>query len=256
MDSDREDSEDGDVSTTSRLVATTTNIPPAPSQHASVTPELIASYLSELGHMEYRIVQAQHRQQERDIRKDSRIARERAVQDQSFQRLMNTRGHRDSRVAQRRQREDEAFHHCYRVMDDLDNRLRRHRKLLRRGLPLDGTVMSISTEATPHPARAPIKLSRAARTPGRAEYTALHRMLGPTPPLSQASRHHNVHGHAGHAASALEPYASATAMHDSDTAHHAAVAGLIALSRCTTASAAQPTWSNGKPTRSPDHFGW
>ncbi|KAK5082546.1 hypothetical protein LTR70_007652 [Exophiala xenobiotica] len=256
MDSDREDSEDGDVSTTGRLVTNPTNVPPVPSQHASVTPEAIASYLSELEHMEYHVVQAQHRQQERRIRKDSRIARERRVQDQSFQRLMDTRGHRDSRVAQRRQREDDAFHHCYRVMDDLENRLRRHWKRLRRGLHLDGTTTSISTEATPHPARAPIKLSRAATTPGQAESTALHRTLCSTPPLLQASLRHRMHGHAEHAASAPRPHSSTIAINDSDTAHHAAVAGLIALSRHTTTSAAPPTWSNRKPTRSPTGFGW
>ncbi|KAK5071391.1 hypothetical protein LTR70_010591 [Exophiala xenobiotica] len=188
------DSEDSNVSTTAGSITTpSVGAPPGPSRHAPVTPEVIASYLSELEHLEDCMVQAQHQQHERRARRDNRIIRERADQDQGFHRLMATRRHQDSRVAQHRQREDEAVHHCYRAMDDLDKRLRRDWTLLRRGLPLDGRTTSSSSEAATRPARAPIQLSRAARTPGRAEYTALHRMLDPTRPLSQASRHHNVH---------------------------------------------------------------
>lgn len=119
-------------------------------------------------------------------------------------------------------------------------RLRRHWRQLRRGLPLDTTAMSISNGATTHPARVPVEPAQAAKAPGRAEYTALHRAPCPTPPTSPASLCRDVHGHAEHAVPTLRPEAWDTAIDDHDTAHHAAVAGLFALSGHTPASAAPP----------------
>ncbi|KAK5099540.1 hypothetical protein LTR70_002441 [Exophiala xenobiotica] len=236
-----EDGQDGNLSTTGRLAtAPSTNIPPAPCQHTAVKPEAIASSLSELEHMECRIVQAQHRLKERRARKDSRNARERAIQDWSIQQLLDTRGHQDSQVTQRRQKEDEVFHRWYQDMDELENRLRRHWKLLRRGLPFDDTAASISSEATPHRDQVPIKPSPAARTPGRAEYTVLHRAPCLAPSTSPASLRRDVYGRAEHIASASRPAASDTAINDHDRAHHAAVAGPHALSGYTPASTAPP----------------
>lgn len=150
-------------------------LPPPPSKHALESSDAVQARLDDLQRIEDHNVKKYDLLRAKRARKDEKIRRNREIQDQKWNLIVEARQRRDSRIAVRRRREDAAFVQFDHDLEEEESvriknerhvqsheanpfqNLRRRLKRLKRGLPLDespkpgGRSISSSSMSPPGP---------------------------------------------------------------------------------------------------------
>ena len=95
-------------------------IPSPPVSTTSARIDGILAYLDKLEQQDTQAAQAQGQLTERRSRRDARLARKRAMEDQEYRAVLAARKRQDRRIAEKRQSEDAVYSRFYRECDQLE----------------------------------------------------------------------------------------------------------------------------------------